>query len=351
MNLPDVAVMPTRAGRAAPSDLADVKPLIDPFGRQIDYVRLSLTDRCDLRCRYCMAEDMVFAPRPELLSFAEIEQLVDALIDRGVRRLRLTGGEPLVRRGVEELIDSLGRKIGSGLEELTITTNGTQLDRLAERIAAADVRRINVSLDTLDPDRYRRITRRGDIARVFAGLDAARAAGLMVKINMVALAGVNDDEFASMLRWCVERGFDLSFIETMPLGSINDDREAHFVPLTTVKSALETEFDLVPSSVRTGGPARYYHVAHSATRLGLITPFTQNFCSGCNRMRITATGTVFGCLGRDQHVELRPALRARDLSDLHRRLDEVVLGKPRGHDFRIDADTPAVTRHMSVTGG
>lgn len=326
-------------------------PLVDSFGRTIDYVRLSVTDRCDLRCRYCMAEEMTFAPRPELLTFAEIEQLVDALVDRGVRRLRLTGGEPLVRRGVETLIDRLGRHIGRGLDELTLTTNGTQLDRMAASIRAAGVRRINVSLDTLDPEQYRRITRRGDLGKVLVGLDAAHSAGLAVKINMVALAGINDGEFAAMLAWCCDRGFDLTLIETMPLGLVEENRTAHYLPLDTVRDALAERFVLSPSTSRTGGPARYFEVNGTATRLGLITPLTQNFCAGCNRIRISATGTVYGCLGRDQHVELRPALREGDVDELHKRLDCLVSGKPRRHDFQIAAQTPAVARHMSVTGG
>lgn len=336
--------------RQAPSDAAP-SALIDSFGRRVDYVRLSVTDRCDLRCRYCMPDQMSFAPRRELLSFAEIETLVDALIARGVRRLRLTGGEPLVRRGVADLLDALGTRIGNGLDEITLTTNGTQLAGLAERIRASGVRRINVSLDTLDAARYAELTRRGQLERVLEGLAAARAAGLSIKINMVALAGVNEDEIAGMLRWCLERDFDLTLIETMPLGDVGEARIEHYLPLDAVRDRLAAQFSLAPSSHRTGGPARYFAVEGGATRLGFITPLTQNFCAGCNRIRISATGSVYGCLGRDQRVDLREPLRSGDQAALDRRLDGLIAGKPQGHDFRIEAGDPAVARHMNVTGG
>ena len=326
-------------------------PLIDAFGRRIDYVRLSVTDRCDLRCRYCMPERMHFVPSPDLLTFNEIERLADALIGRGVRRLRLTGGEPLVRRGIEDLIGRLGSRLGDGLDELTLTTNGTQLSRFAGRIHDSGVRRINVSLDTLDPDRFRYITRRGDLAGVLAGIGAARAAGLAVKINMVALAGLNEDEIAGMLRWCLREGFDLTLIETMPLGDVEGDRTGRYLPLDGVKRRLEQDFSLIASIHRTGGPAHYYHVEGTGIRLGFITPLTGNFCGGCNRIRVTATGIVYGCLGRDQKVELREALRGGDSRSLDRLLDEVIAGKPLGHDFKIAKASPAVSRHMSVTGG
>ena len=327
------------------------RPLIDAFGRRIDYVRLSVTDRCDLRCRYCMAERMEFLPSRELLSFAEIEQLVDALTTRGVRKLRLTGGEPLVRRGVGELIRSLGARIGNGLDELTITTNGTQLERFASLLVEAGVRRVNVSLDSLDPDRSRHITRRGDLAQVLAGIDAAKAAGLAVKINMVALAGLNEDEIIPMVRWCSQEGHDLTLIETMPLGEVEEDRSEHYLPLDLVKRRLEQAYTLIPSVQRTGGPARYYHIDGTGIRLGLITPLTGNFCASCNRIRITATGTVYGCLGRDQKVELRSALRAGGRPALDALLDELIAGKPLGHNFSVRTRAPAVARHMSVTGG
>lgn len=327
------------------------RPLIDAFGRRIEYVRLSVTDRCDLRCRYCMSERMQFVPSPELLTFDEMERLVDALIARGVRRVRLTGGEPLVRRGIAELIDRLGSRLGAGLDELTLTTNGTQLSRFASRIFDSGVRRINVSVDTLDPDRFRYITRRGDLAQVLAGIGAAKAAGLAIKINMVALAGQNEDEIAGMLRWCAGEGFDLTLIETMPLGDVEGDRTEKYLPLDAVKPRLEQDFSLIPSIHRTGGPALYYHVEGTGIRLGLITPLTGNFCSGCNRIRVTATGIVYGCLGRDQKVELREVLRSGGPHALDRLLDEVIAGKPLGHDFKIARASPAVSRHMSVTGG
>ena len=327
------------------------RPLIDSFGRRIDYVRLSVTDRCDLRCRYCMAEKMRFLPSAELLTFEEIEQLTDALIERGVRRIRLTGGEPLVRPGIVDLLRRLGSRLTTGLEEITLSTNGTQLQKLASAIADAGVKRINVSLDSLDPDRFRYITRRGDLSRVLAGIAEAKAAGLAVKINMVALAGLNEAEIPHMVSWCLESGCDLTLIETMPLGEIEDDRAEHYLPLDGVKRRLEEVYSLIPSTCRTGGPARYYQVEGTGTRLGFITPLTGNFCSGCNRIRITATGTVYGCLGRDQRVELREALRSGGRPALDLLLDELIAGKPLGHNFKIASAAPAVSRHMSVTGG
>jgi len=327
------------------------RPLIDSFGRRIEYVRLSVTDRCDLRCRYCMAEAMQFLPSAELLTFEEIEQLIDALIERGVRRVRLTGGEPLVRRGIDDLLRRLGTRLMTGLQEITLSTNGTQLQRLAGIIFEAGVRRVNVSLDSLDRDRFRYITRRGDLSQVLAGIAEAKAAGLSVKINMVALAGINEEEIPHMLTWCLEQGCDLTLIETMPLGEIDDDRIDHYLPLDTLKRQLEAAYTLIPSAHRTGGPARYYNVEGTGTRLGFITPLTGNFCSGCNRIRITATGTVYGCLGRDQKVELRDALRAGGREALDRLLDELIAGKPLGHNFQIANAAPAVSRHMSVTGG
>ena len=325
--------------------------LIDRFGRRISYVRLSVTDRCDLRCRYCMAERMTFLPRRDILTFEEIAQLVDLFIARGVKRIRLTGGEPLVRRDVGDLIGALGRRLGAGLDELTLTTNGTQLARFAPLLRDAGVRRINVSLDSRNPGRFRHITRRGDLGQVLAGIAAARSAGLAIKINMVALKGLNDDEIAPMLRWCASEGHDLTLIETMPLGEVEQDRADHYLPLDAVKRELDGEFDLMPSLRRTGGPARYWEVGGSQIRLGLITPLTGNFCAGCNRIRVAATGTVYGCLGHDQKVELRELLRAGGAAAVDAALDELIAGKPEGHDFRIAAARPAVARHMSVTGG
>ena len=327
------------------------RPLIDTFGRRIEYVRLSVTDRCDLRCRYCMAETMQFLPSRETLSLSEIEHLADALINRGVRRIRLTGGEPLVRRGIEDIIRKLGSRVGQGLDELTLTTNGTQLPRLASQIFEGGVRRINVSVDSLNPNRFRYITRRGDLSQVLAGIGAARSAGLVIKINMVALAGLNEDDIPRMVQWCSDEGFDLTLIETMPLGEVEEDRSDRYLPLDAVKRQLEQVYSLVPSTHRTGGPARYYHVDGTDMRLGFITPLTGNFCAGCNRIRITATGTVYGCLGHDQKVELRDALRAGGRPALDALLDEVIAGKPLGHDFDIAKSAPAVARHMSVTGG
>ena len=323
--------------------------LIDSFGRRITYVRLSVADRCDLRCRYCMAERMTFLPRAELLTLEEMVALADAFIARGVKRIRLTGGEPLVRRGIESLVRWLGERLGHGLEELTLTTNGTQLARLAGDLHAAGIRRVNVSLDSLDPERFRHVTRRGDLGQVLDGIAAAKAAGLRVKINMVALKGLNEDEIECMARWCAAEGHDLTLIETMPLGEVEEDRTGHYLPLDAVKRSLEERFTLTPSLRRTGGPARYFDVAELGLRLGLITPLTGNFCEGCNRVRVTATGTVYGCLGRDQHIELRDLLRAG--APLDDALDALMRAKPRGHDFHIAARRPAVARHMSVTGG
>jgi cyclic pyranopterin phosphate synthase len=325
--------------------------LIDSFGRRISYVRLSVTDRCDLRCRYCMGEAMVFRRSDELLSFGEIETLVDLLIARGVTKLRLTGGEPLVRRGVLDLVERLGPRLGNGLDELTLTTNGTQLAGAAERLFKAGVRRINVSLDSRDPGRFAHITRRDRLNQVFEGIAAAKAAGLAVKINMVALKGMNEDEIVPMMRWCADEGFGLTLIETMPLGEVEEDRSAHYLPLDEVKRSLEEQFTLVPTLVRTGGPARYYDVAELGLRLGLITPISENFCSGCNRIRVTATGSVFGCLGRDQKVELRDLLRSGDVVGAELALDRLIAAKPQRHGFNIAAPMPAVERHMSVTGG
>jgi cyclic pyranopterin phosphate synthase len=298
-----------------------------------------------------MAEEMSFRPSSELLSFDEIEALVDLLIERGVSKLRLTGGEPLVRRGILDLIERLGTRVGRGLDELTLTTNGSQLAGAAESLARSGVRRVNVSLDSLDPDRFAHITRRGRLEQVLAGVAAARAAGLAVKINMVALKGLNEDEIEPMLRWCGSQGFELTLIETMPLGEVEEDRAAHYLPLDGVRRALEKRFTLVPSLARTGGPARYFDVAELGVRLGFITPISDNFCAGCNRIRVTATGTVYGCLGHDQRVELRDLLRLGGVEAAEAALDALIAGKPERHRFDIAAAEPAVERFMSVTGG
>ena len=325
--------------------------MIDSFGRRITYVRLSVTDRCDLRCRYCMSERMVFLPKQEILTLEEIVALGDIFIARGVNRIRLTGGEPLVRRGIMDLVRVLGERIGQGLDELTLTTNGTQLEKTAGGLFAAGVRRVNVSLDSRDPHRFRHITRRGDLGQVLRGIAAARDAGLKVKINMVALAGLNADEIEAMLIWCDNEGHDLTLIETMPLGDVEDSRASHYLPLDAVKRHLEARYGLWQSFQRTGGPARYFEIEGLRTKLGLITPLTQNFCAGCNRIRVAATGAVYGCLGHDQKVELRDILRASGVAAVNDALDELLAGKPKGHDFNIAAAAPAVQRHMNVTGG
>ena len=323
--------------------------LNDSLGRRIDYVRLSLTDRCDLRCRYCMAEDMVFLPRSEVLSLEEIAELARRFVARGVRRIRLTGGEPLARRGTVQVASEIGKLIGNGLDELTLTTNATRLAEHAQGLRAAGIERINVSLDTLDAERFRFITRHGDLAKVVAGIAAGAAAGLAIKINMVALKGLNDDEIVPMLRWCAERGFDLSLIETMPLGQIDDDRTDRYLPLTEARRRIEAEYELVPSVKRTGGPARYWHVPALRTTLGLISPLTQNFCDTCNRIRVSASGQLYMCLGHEDRVDLRAALRSGDPDRLDTALALAMRTKPARHSFDI-AET-ATVRHMSATGG
>lgn len=326
-------------------------PLIDRHGRTISYLRVSVTDRCDLRCRYCMAEDMQFLPRSEVLALEEIAVIAERFIARGTRKLRLTGGEPLVRRDVLDLFRRLGRSLGHGLDELTLTTNGTRLADHAEALADAGVRRVNVSLDSRDPATFRMITRHGDVAQVLTGIAAARAAGIAVKINMVALAGINDGEIADMLAWCGAEGHDLTLIETMPLGAIDEDRAERFLPLGPVLDRLSAQFDLARDSHRSGGPARYWRTPWN-TRLGLITPLTANFCDGCNRVRLTTEGKLYLCLGHDAGADLKGALRAGGVARLDTAIDDALAIKPRRHDFRIAAGAaPAVERHMSVTGG
>jgi cyclic pyranopterin phosphate synthase len=328
--------------------------MIDPFGRTIDYLRVSVTDRCDFRCVYCMAEDMVFLPKSDLLTLEELERLCAAFIRLGVTKLRLTGGEPLVRRGVMGLIERLGARLGDGLEELTLTTNASQLARHADGLARAGVRRINVSLDTLEPEKFTRITRWGRLPQVLEGIMAAKAAGLAIKINTVALRGVNDDEYDALIAWCGANGFDLCLIETMPMGDVGLDRSDNYLPLSRVRAELARRWTLTPSLYATGGPARYDHIAETGQRLGFITPLTHNFCESCNRVRLTCTGTLFMCLGQDDAADLRAPLRASE-SDvlLDAAIANAIARKPKGHDFIIDrAHTrPAVARHMSVTGG
>jgi len=330
-------------------------PLIDPFGRKISYVRVSVTDRCDFRCVYCMSEDMNFLPKSDLLTLEELDRLCSAFVARGTKKLRITGGEPLVRRNIMSLFRSLARHLDSGaLEELTVTTNGSQLARYAQDLASCGVRRINVSLDTLDQDTFRAVTRWGDLNPVLAGIDAAQAAGLAVKINMVALKGVNDSEIVPMLRWAHARGMDLTLIEVMPLGAIDAERVNQYLPLTEVETALKQELTLNPIPYSTGGPARYLEVAETGGRLGLITPLTHNFCESCNRVRVTCTGTLYMCLGQEDAADLRTPLRASATDELlNEALEAAIARKPKGHDFIIDRahQGPAVTRHMSVTGG
>ena len=331
-------------------------PLIDPFDRRVSYLRVSVTDRCDFRCVYCMAEDMTFLPKADVLDLEELDRLCSAFVRRGVRKLRLTGGEPLVRRNVMWLIERLGRHLRTGaLDELTVTTNGSQLARYADRLAAAGVRRLNVSLDTLDPAKFARITRWGDLAKVVAGLEAAAAAGLAIKINAVALKGVNDDEFETLVRWCGERGYDLTFIEVMPMGEIGADaRLDQYMPLSMVLARLRERFTLDESDHRTGGPARYTTCRETGGRVGFITPLTHNFCESCNRVRLTCTGTLFMCLGQEDAADLRAPLRAGGGDEaLMAAIDEAISRKPKGHDFVIDRrrPSPAVPRHMSMTGG
>ena len=329
--------------------------MIDPFGRTVSYLRVSVTDRCDFRCVYCMAEDMTFLPKREVLSLEELDRMCRAFVRKGVKKLRLTGGEPLVRRDIMTLINSLGSLLdGGGLEELTLTTNGSQLARFADQLYAAGVRRLNVSVDTLDPEKFQRITRWGKLDKVIAGLDAAQAAGLKIKINAVALKGVNEDEYDAMIAWCGERGMDLTLIETMPLGDIDGDRTDQYLPLSVVRSRLQQKWTLDDSDYATGGPARYVRVRETGGRLGFITPLTHNFCESCNRVRLTCTGTLYMCLGQDDAADLRAPLRASDDDGLlDAAIDEAIGRKPKGHDFVIDRRNkrPAVARHMSVTGG
>ncbi len=329
--------------------------LVDPFGREVSYIRISVTDRCDFRCVYCMAENMTFLPKRDLLTLEELVRLADAFISLGVRRIRLTGGEPLVRRNVMWLIEEIGRRLGEGgLEELTITTNGSQLVRFAEGLARAGVRRLNVSLDTLIRERFEAITRWGKFDKVMAGIEAAKAAGLAIKINMVALRGVNEDEFDRMIAWCGAEGFDLTLIETMPLGEVEGDRVDRYLPLSEVRARLEERWTLTEIPYRTGGPARYVRIEETGGRLGFITPLTHNFCESCNRVRITCTGTMFMCLGQEDRVELREVLRASESDTLLvKAIRDGIARKPKGHDFVIDRrhNRPALGRHMSVTGG
>jgi GTP 3',8-cyclase len=329
--------------------------LIDPFQRAITYLRVSVTDRCDFRCVYCMAEHMTFLPKADLLSLEELDRLCSAFIAKGITKLRLTGGEPLVRRGIMTLVHSLSRHLGTGaLKELTLTTNGSQLQTYASELKASGVQRINVSLDTLDADKFRAITRWGDLKKVLAGIDAAQEAGLQVKINAVALKGVNEEELVNLLEWSHGRGMDLTLIEVMPLGDIDESRLDQYMPLSVVRGQLAERYTLEDIAYRTGGPARYVRVKDTGGRLGFITPLTHNFCESCNRVRVTCTGTLYMCLGQNDAADLRKPLRASESNELlYATIDEAITRKPKGHDFVIDRrhQKPALERHMSMTGG
>jgi cyclic pyranopterin phosphate synthase len=334
---------------------AERAPLMDRFGRAISYLRVSVTDRCDFRCVYCMAENMTFLPKRDLLSLEELDRLCSAFVARGVRKLRLTGGEPLVRRDIMVLFRSLSRHLDSGaLEELTLTTNGSQLSRYAKELSDIGVKRINISLDTLDETRFHKLTRWGDLKKVMEGIDAAQAAGLHVKINAVALKDENEHEIPALMEWAHGHGMDLSLIEVMPLGEVGPERVDQYLPLSLVRARLAEQYTLEDIDYRTGGPARYVRVKETGGRLGFITPLTHNFCEGCNRVRVTCTGTIFMCLGQEDSADLRTPLRASESDDLlHAAIDEAIARKPKGHDFVIDRRTkqPAVGRHMSMTGG
>jgi len=330
--------------------------MIDPFGRTISYLRVSVTDRCDFRCVYCMAEDMTFLPKAEILSLEELDRVCSAFVRLGVKKLRLTGGEPLVRKNVMSLFRSLGRHLETGaLEELTLTTNGSQLARYADELRAAGVRRINVSIDTLDPAKFTAITRWGKLEQVMSGLAAAKRAGLAIKINTVALKGVNENEFDALLEWCGREGFDLTLIEVMPMGDIGgENRLDQYLPLSLVRARLAQRWKLEDLDYRSGGPARYVRIAETGQRLGFITPLTHNFCESCNRVRLTCTGTLYMCLGQEDAADLRAPLRASDGDSLlDAAISEAISRKPKGHDFIIDRrhQSPAVPRYMSLTGG
>lgn len=329
--------------------------MIDPFGRAVTYLRMSVTDRCDFRCVYCMSEHMTFLPKADLLTLEELDRLCSAFVRKGVRKIRLTGGEPLMRRDVMTLIRALGSHLDSGaLDELTLTTNGSQLARYADELFAAGIRRVNVSLDTLKPRLFQQITRWGRLPQVLEGIDAAKRAGLRIKINTVALKGMNEAEIPALIEWAHGEGHDITLIETMPMGDIEGDRIAQYLPLSDVRRALATRWSLEELDMRTGGPARYVHVKETGGRLGFITPLTHNFCESCNRIRLTCTGTLYMCLGREDSADLRAPLRAsKDDTLLDSAIDEAIGRKPKGHDFIIDREhnRPAIARHMSLTGG
>ena len=328
--------------------------LIDPFKRKISYVRVSVTDRCDFRCTYCMSEDMEFLPKKDVLSLEELDRLCNTFIDLGVKKLRITGGEPLVRKNIMQLFSNLGKKLGQGLEELTLTTNGSQLDRYAKDLFENGVRRINVSLDSLEKNKFKKITRIGDLDKVINGIMVAKKAGLKIKINTVALKGINDNEILNLVNWCGENKFSLTFIEVMPMGEIGEKRADQYMPLTEVKSLIQTKYSLTEDPLRTGGPARYVHCHETDQKIGFITPHTHNFCELCNRVRITCTGEMYMCLGQQDKADLKTPLRKSEndqvLKDV---IYEAISRKPKGHDFVIERkeNEQFVPRHMNVTGG
>ena len=328
--------------------------LVDPFKRKISYIRISVTDRCDFRCTYCMSEEMQFLPKKDLLSLEELERLSSVFIELGVKKIRITGGEPLVRKNILQLFNSIGKKIGSGLEELTVTTNGSQLERYAKDLFKNGVKRINISLDTLDKNKFKLITRTGDFNKVIKGINAAKEAGMKIKINTVALKGINDNEILNLVNWCGENKFGLTFIEVMPMGEIGEKRVNQYMPLTDVKSLIQTKYSLSDDPLKTGGPARYVHCHETDQKIGFITPHTHNFCETCNRVRITCTGEMYMCLGQEDKVDLKKPLRKSENNDLLKEtIYEAILRKPKGHDFIIERkeNEKFVPRHMSVTGG
>jgi cyclic pyranopterin phosphate synthase len=329
--------------------------MIDPFGRHVSYLRVSVTDRCDFRCVYCMPEHMTFLPKADVLSLEELDRLCSAFIRKGVNKLRLTGGEPLVRRDVMRLFQALSRHLQTGdLKELTVTTNGSQLARYAKELVDCGVKRINVSVDTLNPDKFREITRWGDLAKVMHGIDVAQAAGLRIKINAVALRGVNEEEIPQLVAWAHKNSMDITLIETMPMGDVDADRTEQYLPLSLVRANLAKQYTLEPTDERTGGPARYVRVKETGGRIGFITPLSHNFCESCNRVRLTCTGTLYMCLGQEDAADLRAPLRASSEDALiESAIDEAIGRKPKGHDFIIDRrhNRPAVSRQMSLTGG
>ena len=328
--------------------------LVDPFKRKISYIRISVTDRCDFRCTYCMSEEMQFLPKKDLLSLEELERLSSVFIELGVKKIRITGGEPLVRKNILQLFNSIGKKIGSGLEELTVTTNGSQLERYAKNLFKNGVKRINISLDTLDKNKFKLVTRTGDFNKVIRGINAAKEAGMKIKINTVALKGINDNEILNLVNWCGENKFGLTFIEVMPMGEIGEKRADQYMPLTDVKSLIQTKYSLSDDPLKTGGPARYVHCHETDQKIGFITPHTHNFCETCNRVRITCTGVMYMCLGQEDKVDLKKPLRKSENNELLKEtIYEAISRKPKGHDFDIERkqDEKFVPRHMSVTGG